>query len=275
MSTTNDQQFDIQATGAADWDTGLNSNFQILERGRHFSGIAGTTINTGDAIVQVSSLVYPYNGASLDLGPSHGISYLSVSSGSQAQFLYSGVVRSLGVFSGNIIEGERVYASANSIGMLVSSYSTSDYPVGFALDINAVYVNPSIFRPIPEQISVVNSGGVLVGSYFDFAVDIGNRGIVRNINVFTNSLNAYKVRFWSGSSRVNSELLFETVTTSVDGGASDYDIQSLDWVERLPWGYKGTDTNTPGLIFGRLNAQSASGVGSSTFGITVSGERFR
>jgi hypothetical protein len=275
MALTNDQQLDIQSTGAADWDTGLGSNFQILERGHHFIGIAGSAINTGDAIVQVNSLVYPYDGSSLNLGPSHGLSYKSVTSGSQTQFLGFGVVRSLSVFSGNIVSGERIYASANSIGMLVSSYSASDYPIGFALDINAVYINPGIGRPIPEQISVVNSSGVLVGSYFDFSVDLGNRGIIRNIQVVANSLDAYKVRFWSGSARAAGELLFETVTTSVDGGASDYDIQSLSWVERLPWAFEGTDTSTPGLIFGRVDAQSASNVGSDTFGITVTGDRFR
>ena len=43
-----------RTSGAADWDTGLGSNFQILERGHHFIGVAGFAINTGDAVVQVN-----------------------------------------------------------------------------------------------------------------------------------------------------------------------------------------------------------------------------
>jgi hypothetical protein len=61
MSFTYDNDLEIQSSGQADWDTGLRSNFQILERGLHFKGQAASSIVSGQVVVVGSDgLIRPY-----------------------------------------------------------------------------------------------------------------------------------------------------------------------------------------------------------------------
>jgi hypothetical protein len=276
MSFTRHNDLEIQSSGQADWDTGLRSNFQILERGLHFKAQAGATVSSGQIIVvQSDGLARPYDSRSLDLRPPSGMSYKSVTSGDEAIFVAFGVIGSLSIWSGNIIPGEPVFCAPNSLGWPARSYSAAGHPVGIALSNDTILVQPRPFAP--EMITTVLSGGIMLGasSAWNFAIDIGQRGFVRQLRFVVNSNNAHKIQFWSGSARVSSELLYETLTTSVDGGASDYDVKSLNFLDGAGWPYRGTDTSSPGLIFGRVTVQSITGVGSDFGHFRIIAERLR
>lgn len=273
MPFTDDNNLDIPTSGVADWDSPLNSNFTALARGFEFAGTTGAAVNTGDAVsLTGSGYVMPHNSNSMDGTQPVGVARTSLTSGAAGQFMMTGVVRSLTVWSGHILAGERVFVNPASVGMLTTSKAGAAYPVGWALDQNAVQVGPHNMFPL--MMTDQRCGEQQVASGYAFHADVGHRGWIRKVRVISSSVDAYKVRFWSGSSRVSSELLFETLTTSVDGAALDFDITSLDWTDAAGWGYEGTDSASPALIFGTIDVQSASQPGSGTFHVTLTAERF-
>lgn len=274
MSMTDENNLEIPTSGVADWDSPLNGNFNILARGFEFKGVAGSAINTGDAVSLVgSAYVVPHNSHSMDLASKPvGISRTSMASGDAGQFAISGVVRSLTVFSGNLTPGQFCYINPSSLGMITASISAAQWPVGIALDQNAIMMSPGLSR-FPENISQISCGQMHVGSQHTFDMDLGNRGWVRQLRVISTSVDAYKILWHSNSTRANSERLFETLTTSVDGGASDFDVKSLDWADDAGWGYKSTNTASPSLIYGTIVVQSASAVASGNFEVRLDVER--
>jgi hypothetical protein len=270
MGFTNDQQLEILASGQSDWDTSIDSNFAILERGHHFVAVAGSSLNSGD-ICRVNSLgqLVRHNPSSLDLGPAHAMSLKQVSSGSAAQFLHMGVVRSMTVWSGNITPGQPVFVSATSPGFAVSSYNGANEAVGLALDNTSILFKPGSFRFLPERVSQTTSLATAVGTQYDFVMGLGHRGIVRDLIVQANSCNNFKVQFWSGSSRVGSELLYNTLTTS------GVDVNTVYFRDSALFPFRCTDASSWAQLYGRVTVQSGSAVSSDNFSVFVSMERFR
>lgn len=276
MSFTDNQNFETQPSGQADWDTGLNSNFSIMDRGWHIKLTTAETISTGDILAVTSGgLAWRYNSTSLDLRDPLAISYKSVASGQQDLFISRGIINSYDTWSGHITPGLPVFVSAATPGFLVSSYSAAWPPVGLALANNAVAFNPGQFSPMPIKTTQVVSLAVIVGSVHDFTFEVGHRGIATELIIQSDSSSAHAFYLWSGSIKANTELLYETLTTSVDGGASDFDISSIYYRDVSPFGILNTDVASPGLIFGRLECQSSNAVGSSDLSISITVERFR
>ena len=274
MSFSDDGNLEIPTSGVADWDSPLSSNFTQLAQGYRFKALAGVAVNTGDAICVMSDgFVRPYDASSLTAPRPRGVSDTALSSGEESQFFSWGVLRSMDVFSGNLNIGGNVYVSPGSVGMLTGSYSAARYPLGVALAENAV-----LFRPDddvrPEQITQTISLSLIVGSAHAFTMEVGHSGMSARLNLISDSIDAYKLQFHSGSARVGSEELYESVTTSVDGGALDFDINSLNFVDGSVWSYRNTDTGSPGLLFGLLTVQSAASVGSSDMSVSLIAERF-
>lgn len=272
MSFSDDNNLEIPTSGVADWDSPLNGNFVSLGRGFEFKATAGSEVSTGDAISLMSSgFVMPYEASSLGMPRPVGIARTAVGSGDAGQFMMGGVVRSMELWSGHITNGEPVYVDPASAGFLVNCYSAAEFPVGWAVDVNAVMVNP--FTRGSEKVTQVVSFDLIVGSAHAFVLEVGHRGYVRDFNIISASVDAYKIQFHSGSLRVQSEELYESITTSVDGGAGDFDISSLNFLDKSIWNFENTDTASPGLVFGLLTVQSASSVGSGTASLTFTAER--
>lgn len=271
MSFSDDNNLEIPTTGVADWDSPLNSNFTALARGFEFKATAGTGVATGDAVCLLGDFALPYDAASLDAPRPVGVARTALGSGDTGQFMIRGVVRSLTLWSGHLTTGEPVYVDPASPGFLVNCYSAAQWPVGWAVDQNAIMVNP--FTLGPEKLSQVVSFALIVGSAHDFDLEVGHKGFVRDFNIISTSVDAYKVQFWSGTARVQSEELYETITTSVDGGPLDFDVSTLNFRDRSMWSFENTDTASPGIIFGTITVQSASGVGSSDASLTFTVER--
>ena len=148
MSFTNDNNLERPDAGSSDWDTPLNANFQMLERGLHVRGTAGMQINTGEAVTFTSSgTVVTFDASSSDLEDIKGVSYSSVGSGEEGFFVHKGIVRSLDVNTFNFAIGEPVYVSSEFPGLLVSSDgSGSAYAAGFSVDTTALIISP--FRTV-------------------------------------------------------------------------------------------------------------------------------
>jgi hypothetical protein len=266
MSFSNNQNFESPSGGQADWDSSLNSNFAIAERGYHAKLTAGHDIDSGHILwIASGSIVHHYDPNSLDLKRPAAISYKAVSSGESDFFLINGIVTSLDVISGSIIPGEAVFVSAATPGFPVGSYSTAAYPAGFALSDTGLVFRPGKNEHL-EEITVVSSlGELVVGSTHLFGIDVGHRGMFTQLKVVT-SHDLYEVKLFSGSASVSSELLYETQS----GGAVD-----LIYIDALPFPYKNTDVTSPGMLFGVLIPSSDSTIGSSHMNVTLIAERVR
>lgn len=266
MAYTDNNQLENQADGQADWDNGLNANFTTIDRGFHRQFAAGTGVSTGDIMwLTTSGTLLKYDPRSLSLGPPTAMAYKAVASGETDRFLLRGVVSSIGVWSGNIAAGQPVYAAPSTAGFAVSSYAAADHPAGIALSATAIFFSPSQYRSVPEEITQVQSLGLLaIGSTHTFTLSVGNRGYVRRVEVNASSFNLWTMKFHSGSARVSSELLFETASGGV---TSTYALDAAGFP------FKNTDVASLGLVFG--NILVSSGVGSAHINLTVSVDRFR
>lgn len=271
MSFSDDNDLEIPTSGVADWDSPLNGNFNALARGFQFKATAGVQVNTGDAVCVLGAFVRPYDAASLDAPRPVAVARTAIGSGDAGQFQVDGTVRSLAMWSGHFTVGERVYVDPQSPGFLVNCYSAAHYPVGWALAEDAILIKPMPFEP--AKASQVVSFAWIVGSAHAFEVEVGHRGFVREFTIVSDSVDAYKVQFWTGSARVASEEIYETVTTSVDGAGGDFDVATLNFRDRSTWSFENTDTASPGLIFGTISVQSASSVGSSDASLNFIVER--
>lgn len=270
---TKDQKLELQAAGQADWDTALNANFSILERGRHLEAIAGTGIGSGQVcVITVGGFVRPLNAASTALSP-HLISYKAASSGDQTQFLLHGAIRSMTVWSGHITPGNNVHVSVRSIGFPVNSFAGCGESAGLAIGNDAIIFMPGHHRTLPCIDTNVNTvGPVLVNTFADFAVPVGRFATIRDLT-YVGSHDRLKIQFWSGSSRVNSELIYETLTISLSPSSAD--ITSTFYQDRALFPHENTDINSGWFMYGRITAQSGSQVGSAFANFTIISERVR
>lgn len=273
MPYSPNQQFETPTEGQADWDTALSGNIQIAERGYHVYGTAGAACNSGQVcLVNSAGYIVPYDARSLSTRPQL-MSYKSVASGESGQFISDGGVTSMAIWSGHLKIGAPVFVSPASLGFCVSSYAGAGHPVGYATAVNAIRFNPG--QPLYPELTTetFSVGPVLVGSQGDFALSLANRGFAQRLEVRAQSANLYKVQFWSGSARVNSELLYETLTRSTSLGSGD--INSVYMIDQAMFPWFNTDTASPALVFGRISVQSGCQVNSSNFSVSLQVERFR
>lgn len=260
---TDQQNFNKPSQGQADWDADLNANFTIAERGQHVKATAGEAINTGDALwVNSGNFAFKFDPNSETIYP-HLLAYKSVASGEEDTFLHMGQVRSLAVWS-ECVPGEPVFVSPATPGALVGSYSAASRPVGFGLFEDGVRFNP--FQNLPEQLTRSNSVACVTGSDHLFSVDIGKRGVVRQLKVIGDSADLVTVKLHSNSSRVASVRLYETKSGGVTTVGS--------FIDQALFPYANTDPSTlSGLIYATLHIESDAAVGSDTLTLWLDVER--
>lgn len=265
--STFDNQLEQQTSGQADWDSGLNANFTILERGYHATVQFGADVNTGYVLwINSGGFAFHFNPNSEDIFP-HAIAITGGSSGDTKQVLISGIMRSLDIHS-PATPGQDLFVSAATEGLVVGSYSAASRRIGWGVSQSGLYFNPHGNRGEIEQLTRVESFLAVTGSLHNFALDVGKRGWVREVRMIGASADLVSLTFWSGSSRVGSERLFETISGGVTVVGSHLD--------RAGWPYENTEANTlSGLVFGRLQVMSAAAVGSDTISVRLIVDRFR
>lgn len=224
MAFTNDQQLELLTAGQSGWDTSLNANMAILERGYHVQLTAGSAINSGQVcVVNSGGFALPLNASSSANWPGV-ISYRSVGSGEAAQFIAAGIVRSMSLWSGAIVPGQPVYVSTSSIGFCVSSFSGAGLPVGVAVGPTAI-----LFRPgdgggsgggtytLPVA-NVSSLGGVFVPSSAGLTLTTSG-SLTLALDQYSNARGSILYRsssYWLPLSAGNSGYLLQTRDTGGD-----------------------------------------------------------
>jgi hypothetical protein len=272
MSFTFDQNLEQPTEGQSDWDTSLRANASIVERGRTAKLQTGELVGSGQIVQLLSTgLIVPHNAASASIGRPFGMAYAEVLSGDQGFFVTQGIVRSLTIWSGGLTIGQPVFADPLSLGFAVNCYDGARHPVGTAIAVDGVMVQPS--QIFPDYVSEVQCGGALAGASFNFDMSLGRRGVVRKLHVLAVSCDAFQVLFHSNSTRVASDLIYQTATTSA-GTAIEFDVSTIDYLDAALFPYRNTNPASPALIYGRITVQSASSVGSEdAFRVELQGDR--
>jgi hypothetical protein len=273
MSYTSDQHLELIISGGADWDTSINHNMMILDRGYHVITYAAADISSGQVLsIGSGGTVAPMDAKSLDNFPAL-LGHWPVSSGAIGQFVAMGSVRSMGVWSGHIVPGQPAFVAVDSPGFCVASFAGHGPAIGLAISTDCILFHPGHPQVFPELVtSVFSTAATETGTYADFTMLVGNRGLVRDLTVVS-SHNRFKVQFWSGSSRVASEALYETLTRSLSTASGD--VASTYFRDAAGFPFRVTEATTPYHIYGRITPQTGSGVNSAAFGVTIIAERFR
>jgi len=261
MTQTTDNQLAILASGQADWDSDVDSNFGILERGYHTSARAGLAINSGYVCWMTSGGFFvPFDPNSLTIKPT-AFCFTAPASGDSALFLLTGIVRSLYTA---FVPGQDYFVSAVTLGLVVGSYSAASRKVGIGLDGGGIYFSPR--HTLPEQLTTVQTVVINPATEHLFSVDIGKSGVVRDLLMKSNSMDKIGLAFYSNSARDN--LLYQTKSGGVTTVAS--------FVDRALWPYDNTDANTlSGIVYGSVWADSGASVASMALQIALVADRVK
>jgi hypothetical protein len=269
MAISIDQQLETQTAGTGDWDSALNANFTILERGQHVTVPAGTDINTGHVCwINSGGYAFHYDPNSVDIRP-HGYAYLGASSGDDVQLLVRGTIRSLDINS-PVVAGINAYVSGSTPGVVVNSYSGSYPPVGYGIGAGQLFFDPHINQPM-ERITQVVTINPAVESMHLFTMDLGGYGWVREVDMKAESGDLIRLWFYSNSNRAAGDLLYQVLSGGVDAtSAGDFG----GFYDRAGWPFENTDASTiNGLIYGTVEVHSLGSVNSTNLNITLVAER--
>ena len=265
MSVTNDNQFEIQTNGQADWDSGLRANFNILERGFHLTALAGDAVSTGDVLwMNSGGYLFRFNVLSEDIRP-RALAFTAAASGESFQVLLRGIVRSLGVHSLAQM-GADLFVSAASPGMIARSYSGASRKIGWGVGEWGFYFDPGDDFLSEKITNVATQANAVVGTDYFFSMDAGRRGWNRRLKVNGNSANLVSIKFHSNSSRAAADRLYETTSGGVSIVGS--------YIDQAGWPYEATDPSTlNGLVYGTLRIMSGAGVTSDHIGVQAIWDR--
>ncbi len=262
---TDQQNLSLPSAGQADWDSDLNGNFSIVEFGYRARGQAGADINTGDILtVGSDGFALRFDPNSADSFP-HLMTLSALSSGDESNFVAFGSVRSIDVFT-PVIPGHPVYVSAESPGMIVSSYSGANRNIGRAHYEDGFIFDPNGVAQFPEKLENITSVDAVNGSLHIFEMDFGLDGWNKKVSMIGASADLVELVFYGNSA--NTDLLFQTISGGVTVVGSHLD--------QAGWPYFNTDVSTiNGKIYGTLEIKSLADVDSDGIGVTITMERYR
>jgi hypothetical protein len=269
MAISDDNQLETQTAGTADWDSALNANFTILERGQHVTVPAGNDINTGYVCwIDSGGYAHHYDTNSVDIRP-HGFAWTGANSGDDLMLLVRGSVRSLDITS-TVVPGINAYVSGATPGLVVNSYSGSYPPIGWGQGTGQLYFDPHLAQPM-ERITAVHTENPTVESMHLFTMDLGRYGWVREVDMKAESGDLIRLWFYSNSNRAAGDLLYQVLSGGVDA-TSQGDFGGF--YDRAGWPFENTDASTiNGLIYGVVEVHSLGSVGSTNLNITLVAER--
>jgi len=269
MTVSKDEQLESQTAGTADWDSGLNGNFTIQERGNHVTIQAGMVINTGYVCwVNSGAFAFHYDPNSDDIHP-HGFAWTGASSGDDVQLLVRGTIRSLDICS-TVVAGIDAYVDGTSPGLVVNSYSGSWPAIGWGTGAGQLYFDPGLSHPSGE-ITQTFSIEFALESLHMFTMDMGGYGWIRETTMKAESGDLMRLWFYSNSNRAAGDLLYQVLSGGVDAtSAGDFG----GFYDRAGWPFENTDASTiNGLIYGKVEVHSLGSVNSTDLQVTLVGER--
>lgn len=253
-----DQGFTKPNRNAAGWDSDVNANFTIIERGYLFARACGpAAIASGQLVTFNASGFAAVYDPFAALGPPDALAFNAASPGNTAYFLAWGAVSSFAPWSGQLpmTQGGRIAPSIRTPGWVTSclDYGTM-FDVGRVID-QGTY----IFKPgaRPAQFgSVVASGISHCAStnfgVFSFTMQVGANGFNTRLRVATLSCDNYRVAFFADSAKLNA--IYDTTINS-----GNLSVRTIDMIDAALWAYSldYSSSDMFGRIYGTIEVLSS------------------
>lgn len=238
-----DNPFVTPVSGQADWDSSLNADFGVLERGYHVTERAGVAINSGQVLwLNSGGFFFPFDPNSKTIYPT-AMAYTAAASGDSLTALAWGIVRSLGINS-PAIPGFALYTSALTPGVIVT---TPNGPkIGRGLAGYGVLFNPHKSQRLAE-LTDVNTNGLSNGKVLAWADASskwvpttagagGSTTLAGLTDVDTTGVSNLKVLAWS-----NASSKWVPTSASAGGGGTQFDPGTPPTVVQFAFNTNGTN----------------------------------
>lgn len=252
-----DNNLTLLTSGQSDWDTDIDANFSVLERGYHISERAGQPISSGQVLSLTSGGFFkPYDWTAAL--PPIAYSYTAAASGDSLQALAWGIVRSLDINS-PAVAGQLAYATGSGFLTTVAS----GLPLGKFTTGRGILFNPSNIAGggggggyTPTYFANSAAINAVVGSLHTFTFSMGGLfGWNRRVRLNSNSASHVELKFYSDAG--HSDLQYSTISGGISG------VNSFNDRAGWPW-----DTNS-GTLYGTVQVLSGD-VSSASINVNAS-----
>lgn len=252
-----DNNLTLLTSGQSDWDTDIDANFAVLERGYHISERAGQAISSGQ-VLSLNSLgffaPYDWTGALTPMA----YSYTAAASGDSLQALAWGIVRSLDINS-PAVAGQLAYATGSGFLTTVAS----GLPVGRFTTGRGILFQPALNAGggggggyTPSYFVSSSAINAVVGSLHTFTMSLGGlHGWNRRVRLNSNSAAHVELKFYADAG--HSDLQYSTLSGGISGVGSFNDRAGFPW-----------DTNS-GTLYGTVQVLSGD-VSSASINVNAS-----
>lgn len=239
-----ENQFVYGSAGQADWDTTLNADLSIIEKGYRSLGQAGMTVRTGHVLwMNSGGFFFHFDPNSTSIYPTH-FAHIGAASGDSMTPIAWGAVKSLGICS-PAVPGQPLFVSMSTPGVVVGSYTAADRQIGWGLPNYGVLFKPTLRKPALSHLTDVNTNGVLDGKVLTWQdasskwVPVtpsggGITAIAQASDVNTNGVSNGKVLTWQDASSKwvpatpgTGGVTVGAVASIVQTGFSSADVASL------------------------------------------------
>lgn len=281
-----DQGFTKPNRNAASWDSDINANFTLLERGYVVPFVVGSqSVNTGTLVNIVSAGVNSYGVGNYHAPNGTGLvgllpDLLCLQAGSPGNLVYGlshGAINNFGPYSGQLSKGTFFTTSVLTPGWVSNCFDLGGMlTLGRVISDDIIFFNPN--ATTQRQFSRIVSGMAHAASgelsTFSFHLNnLGTYGFGAYLRVLSNSCDNYRITIYANSER--STIIYDTAINSGNLG-----VRTRDMIDASLFVYSltGTDvTSLWGSLHGRLEVLSsaATAINSQNFSVTLAGMRIR
>lgn len=271
-----EQGFSKPNKNAANWDSDVNGNFTILERGHHFFAAVGpTTVVTGQLVsFNSSGFIVAHDPSSL--GQVDGFAFQVTSPGNTAYFIARGSMGDFAAWSGQFAINDRIFPSVATPGWVTNCLDQAGLTyLGRCLSPssgNYLLDNMPIahHRVSDVRCGFMNAASVPTSIFSFFFPMAGNLGICETLRVRTLSCDNYRVTLYANSAR--SDVVYDTVVLS-----GNLSVRTIDMIDSALFPYRCTDAASVFVLHGAVEVLSsaATAINSDRVRVDATFLRFR
>lgn len=274
---------------ASSWDSDVNGNFTLSERGFVMPFVVGSTaVTTGQLLhaaissttlsnsAPIANIYGPYYAENQTLPPSA----LALQAGSPGNTIYGlvqGVLTDFAAFCGQLTNGDWFGASVDTPGWLTNSLDRANmFVLGRAWANGTLLFNPT-GRPPSTRTQTVSGmahcASTTLGVFSFFFESVGIGGFNSRLRIRSLSCDNYRVTIFSNSGK--STIIYDTAINSGNLG-----VRTIDLVDAAMWPYSLDAAGIPplwGALHGTLEVLSsaATAINSQNFQINADFVRLR
>jgi len=253
-----DQGFTKPNRNAAGWDSDVNANFTIIERGYLIPRACGpAAISSGQLVTFNASGFAAVYDPFTALGPPDAVAINAASPGNTAYFLGWGAISSFSPWSGQMAMGQqaRIVPSIRTPGWVTSCLDFGTmFDLGRVIDQGTYTFNPGA---APARFGTLTVSGISHCAstnfgVFSFTMQVGANGFNTRLRVATLSCDNYRVAFFADSAKLNA--IYDTAILS-----GNLSVRTITMIDAALWSYSldYSSSDMFGRIYGTIEVLSS------------------